>query len=178
MSIIGVVCCWTLAGVFAVAAVTKARTRAARTAFRAAIAQLARVPDRLTGILAAAVILAEAATAGLLAVPATNRPGLIAAGVLLAAFTAVLVLAERTRTRASCNCFGAAGVPAGRHGVIRNLALLAVVVAGWWPAGTRPPALAATEFLLAAVAAAGGVVAVVAWDLVGGLTVHDRPAVQ
>lgn len=103
--------------VFVAAAVGKLR---AFPAFRRATRQLG-VPEQL----AVVVIVAEVATAALLAWRAAA--GFAASIGLLAAFTAVIVL--RRNSKVSCRCFGTSA-PLGTRHVVRNAGLLAIAATG------------------------------------------------
>lgn len=60
---------------------------------------------------------------------------------LLAAFTAAVGVALRRGRRAPCRCFGASSTPIGPRHLVRNTALLAIVVLGLTaPEGLPPPA--------------------------------------
>ncbi|MEU0403445.1 MauE/DoxX family redox-associated membrane protein [Streptomyces sp. NPDC006197] len=73
---------------------------------------------------------------GVLVVPATARTGASVAGLLVAVFTAGIVLARRRGTAARCACFGRTPMPLGRRHVVRNVLLLGDAVA-LQPAGAE-----------------------------------------
>jgi len=146
-------------------------SKAGRGSFRAFATSplLTQFPRRWRTRLAAAAVTAETAVlAGLvtcLFIPwwTTLRPSalyvFIAAALLLATFTVVIVMALRRGDRAPCRCFGAAQEPLGSGHVARNLLLLTVAVVGGGTAALVEPA---------AVQPAGALVATLA-GLVGGL---------
>ena len=101
------------------------------TAFRAAVEDFDLVPRRSTRAAAFAVVTAELAIVGAMAVGGSLLvPGFAAAAVVLVLFTAVLASALRRRTAVSCNCFGAATARVSGYDIIRNTGLIAVAVAG------------------------------------------------
>lgn len=172
---LGLVCTWTLAGVFAVAAVGKVRTRAGRRAFRASVAELVTARPGWPAVLAAGTVVAETATTTLLLVPSTQDVGLSVAGALLLAFTAVLSRAGSGRAAASCGCFGSRSAPAGWPGIARNLVLLAVAVAAW-RLTPDPHRISGADGVLAGLGAGAGVSTVLIWDLAAGFLGALRPA--
>ncbi len=119
--------------VFAVAAVSKTRPRG-RADFRAAVAALAPAADGGARVLAVAVITAEWAVAVLVVLPgqapATAAAGLVAAAVLLAAFTAAIYLALRRGTTTPCRCFAASARPISRVQILRGTLLLSACAVG------------------------------------------------
>lgn len=127
-----------LAVVFAVSAFTKARGRASLRVFASS---LTAVPLRMRMAVAVVVATAEAAVPFLMAVPAL---GLALSGVLLAGFTAVIVVSMRAGTRVPCRCFGGSAEPLGPVHLMRNTLLLAVTATGWiahtLPSGDPPVA--------------------------------------
>ena len=142
-----------LAGLFVVAAAAKVRTPAETAAtFR-------RLGVPAPGALARAVPITELVVATtLLAVP---RAGGVAATVLLAAFTAVLVSAVARGTDVPCRCFGTAShAPITTTTLLRNALLIAaaVAIAAFADEPTTPSlaavVLVSTTTLLGAVALA------------------------
>ncbi|WP_202125661.1 MauE/DoxX family redox-associated membrane protein [Actinomadura physcomitrii] len=124
--------------------------------FAAAIGAYRVLPQRLTGAAAVAVLSAEAAAAGLLAVPATRRWGALAAAALFAAFLGAMASVLRRGMEIDCGCFGSARRPTpvgaasmARTGLLLVLAVMAAV-AGPAPFSPLQPVLAAV--LLGAVA--------------------------
>lgn len=121
---------------FAVAAVAKLRDRGG---FRRTLA-LSPLTRRATRGLGVAVPVVELAVAGSLVVPGLQEASGVAAGGLLGAFTAFLLLTNRLDDAGGCRCFGARGT-SRRDGTLRNLlllALLAIGSSGW----TAPAAVA------------------------------------
>ena len=125
-----------LAAVLAAAGIGKLRDRAEA---REAIIAFG-VPGALAPALAVVVPLAELTIAVLLIPVATAAWAAVAALLLLAVFTAAIVL-NLSRGRApACNCFGVASrAPIGPRTLVRNGVLMAlagfVAVAGWNDAG-------------------------------------------
>lgn len=117
-----------VAVVFVASTVGKLRSASAYAGFVAATRRLA--PVRRHRRLAGAVVAAEAAVPVLLAVPVTVPLGFGLAGLLLAGFTAGILMALRRRESAPCNCFGASGAPLGYGQVVRNMVLAAVAGTG------------------------------------------------
>jgi hypothetical protein len=153
---VGLGCCWLVAVVFAISAAGKLRTAAMRAAFRRSVADMAVLPARAAGAVAATVPAAEAAAAVLLVVPPTAALGSVLALGLLAAFTTGIVLVLHRGTRAQCLCFGTTERPYGPCHLIRNSLLTAAALTGAVLSGhpTGPP------MTLIAIAA-GGVAALV-----------------
>jgi hypothetical protein len=110
---------------------------------------------------AAALVVAEAATAVLLAAPWTARAGSAAAVGLFAALTAGTAAVVRRRLDVHCACFGRRSARVSGHHIARNTLLLIAAAATFWPA-VHPVALANLVVALAA----GGVLAVLVghWD--------------
>ena len=137
-----------LAGAFVVAAAGKlARPTSTASAFRSF-----GIPR--AGAFARGVPVAELVVAVL--VIAAPAAGGVAALVLLAAFSAVLVRGLRAGVRTPCRCFG--GVreePASGVDLVRNAMLAVLAVAAIATRSPRAPSLAAFV-LVAAVVVAGG----------------------
>lgn len=175
------------AAVFGASAGAKLHRRSAFRRFRAAIAGIGLVPraalpwataglavteaGTAAGLLAAAVLVDAPASAGL--VDASASAGVRAAQVALAVaavLTAVLIagvaVVIRRGVAARCACFGAAsGQPLGTTHLVRNIVLLALLLAGLagspfasHAAPTGAGAAAVTALLTAVV---GGTVALV-----------------
>jgi hypothetical protein len=142
--------------VFAISAIGKLRTAAVRTAFRRSLADMAVLPVRAVGPVAAGVPIIEAVGAVLLVVPPTAPAGCVLVLGLLAAFTTGIVTVLRRGTRAGCLCFGTTERPYGPRHLIRNSLLTAAALTGAVLSGhpTGPP------MTLIAIAA-GGVAALV-----------------
>ncbi len=158
-----VVGCRVLVGtVFAIAVVGKIRGTVPLRAFVRSLGDLASVPRRLRPVVAAAVLLCEAAVPVLLALPGTAPAGLGLAGAVLATFTVALGRAWRRGVREPCRCFGAGAAPLSRAQVVRNGLLTTIAAAGLaaalrWPAPSAPGAGAAAAGI--ALAALAGVIA-------------------
>jgi uncharacterized membrane protein YphA (DoxX/SURF4 family)/peroxiredoxin len=124
-----------LAGVFVVAAVGKLLDlEGSRTAMRDF-----RVPERLQGVAAVALPLAELAVGVALVLSSTARWGAIGAMLLLLAFIGGITAALRRGQAPACHCFGQFhSEPAGSGTLVRNGLLLVVAtfvaVAGPGPA--------------------------------------------
>jgi hypothetical protein len=123
-------CCWLVAVVFAVSAVGKLRTAAVRAAFRRSVADMAVLPARAVGPVAATVPIAEAVAVVLLVMPQTAALGCVLALALIAAFTAGIVIVLRRGTRAVCLCFGTTERPYRPRHLVRNGLLAAAALAG------------------------------------------------
>lgn len=146
--------------VFAVALVSKVRSRAQRAEFVAATRRLAPgwlsplVPAVLLAAVAAAI---EAAVVVLLAVPATGGWGFALAAGLAASFGVAIGVALRRGETGACNCFGASARPLGATQLVRNALLFAIAALGL--AGTLSGGAADPGGALVALVA-GGVLAV------------------
>ncbi|MCA2185644.1 MauE/DoxX family redox-associated membrane protein [Nonomuraea cavernae] len=134
-------CACLVALVFALSAWSKVRGRAAFREFAAATRVLAGsvrargISDSVARTTALVVVVAEAATALLVAVPYTARAGFALAVVLLTGFSVAIAASLRRGVSTSCRCFGASSAPlSGRH-LVRNGVLLAASVAGLVTAG-------------------------------------------
>jgi len=121
--------------VFLAAAVSKL---ADLDGFAGSLPSLVPVRPGLAHGLAAVVAGLETLVPLLLTVPVTRPYGFGLAGLLLAAFTAVLARALRQGRRASCRCFGASAGSIGPGHVARNGVLLTVTGLGLLPAGGVP----------------------------------------
>ena len=146
-----------LAGVFALAAVTKlADVRGSR----AAVAGFG-VPERLALPLGTLLPFAELAIAAALLPAISARDGALGAALLLAVFIAAIARSMARGEAPDCHCFGQLhSEPAGGRALARNLALGAlaifVAVAGWSEAGPSATAWIARLGDAGAVALAGG----------------------
>jgi hypothetical protein len=151
---VGVGCCWLVAVVFAISAVGKLRTAAARAAFRRSVADMAVLPARAVGPVAAAVPIVEAAAVVLLVVPPTATLGSVLALGLLALFTSGIVIVLRRGTRAGCLCFGTTERLYGPRHLVRNgvlaAAALAIAVLSEHPADLLAALIAITAGAVAA----------------------------
>ncbi|MGW1230504.1 MauE/DoxX family redox-associated membrane protein [Streptomyces sp. NPDC001478] len=158
--------CWALAGVLLVSALAKARAfpdtlEMVRRLLARAGRPLARRCARPAALLLVAV---EAATGlALLGPRQTAGPGLVAAAVLTAGFTALAVLATAARTEVRCACFGRPTARLGRRHVVRNGFLLALACLGCWGPDAAGLAPAAVPALVICATAAVVVTAVTAF---------------
>ena len=114
-----------LAAVFSGAGVAKLRdrdgTRTAVVGFGA--------PQRLAGVLAIGIPLAELATAGLLLPASTAVYGALAAVALLTLFTAAIGVSLARGRAPDCHCFGQLhSAPASWKTLVRNTVLLGIGV--------------------------------------------------
>ncbi|MGW6393549.1 MauE/DoxX family redox-associated membrane protein [Streptomyces sp. NPDC055103] len=155
-----------LALVFLVSAAGKLRGRRAFGGFVAETRAWRLLPSGAVTAVAAGVAVAEAAVPVLLAVPATARAGASAAGLLVAVFTAGVVVTRRRGTAARCACFGRASAPLGRRHVVRNVLLLGAAAVALVP--VREP-VAAAPLLVAVGAGALGALLVTTLDEIAGL---------
>ncbi|MGK5497782.1 MauE/DoxX family redox-associated membrane protein [Streptomyces sp. URMC 125] len=130
--------------VFAAAVLGKTRNAESFHAFTYSVETLGRVSAARAPVLAAGVVLAEAAGALLLAWPAAyggRLPatiGLLTMIGLLVSFTCAVVRALRAGKQVACRCFGTSADPVGPPQLVRNAVLLAVAVTaapGVWESG-------------------------------------------
>jgi hypothetical protein len=140
-----------LIGVFLISLLSKIRGKRAYADFRRSVVGWRVLSHRRSALAAAIAVAGEAAALVLLALPATGSAGFVVAGVLLAAFTAGIVLVLRRGQVATCRCFGASSTALHPTHVIRNLGLLGACVAG--ATGAGPPPNRAGSALALAVAA-------------------------
>jgi thiol-disulfide isomerase/thioredoxin len=114
-----------LAGVFAVAAVTKLADRAGTGR---AVGEFG-APERAVGALAIALPLAELTVAGLLLPASTAVVGAFGAVTLLALFTSAIAWTLARGRTPDCHCFGQLhSAPASRRTLARNSALFALAL--------------------------------------------------
>ncbi|PRX98041.1 MauE/DoxX family redox-associated membrane protein [Allonocardiopsis opalescens] len=140
-----------IGAVFALAFVGKLPPDRFRS-FTGTIRRLAALPGRTAGYAGAAILAGEGATVVLLLPPVAPRAGFALAGVLLVVFVAVAVRAVRGGVFAECRCFGSRRSVMGHAIIVRNLLLLAVVLAGL--AGPPVPDLSSWPAALAVAAGA------------------------
>ena len=117
--------------VFAVSAWSKARDRAALLELADSLVTMRLAPAAWRRPAAVALLVAEALTALLLALPWTG--GSVAFGAALAlllALTGGVAVALHRRVPVGCRCFGGSSTPLAPRHLARNLALVAVAVAG------------------------------------------------
>jgi hypothetical protein len=129
-------------------------------AFEQAIRGFDLIPSSFARIAALLLLAAEASAAILLfAGGSVLLPGFSLAILLLATFSAAIILSLVRNNRASCNCFGYSDKPLSRYELTRNIGLLLVSAAGLVLLLVRPEAgyeaMSAAElgFLAAAAAA-------------------------
>ncbi len=120
-----------IAVTFAWSAVGKARGPSAYRSFRATLtAVLPRLPPAQVGPLATTIVVAEAATAAMAALPPLAPLGFALAVLLLGGFTVVLASMLRLKLVTPCNCFGPGRRPVRGIDIVRNAALAAVAGLG------------------------------------------------
>jgi hypothetical protein len=161
-----------LALVCAVAVVGKARGRRSFGDFVTSLelaarsVPLVRAPARFARLAAAPILVAEAATAVLLPLPATALAGGVLAVLLFAGFTAGVMVAVATGAEAPCACFGRISRRLGWSDAVRDAVLLAAAgVALAVGAGDVAPAGGVS----AAVAALVATLVVVFWSDIAAL---------
>lgn len=150
-----------LGAVFAIAAASKLRRRAAFDDFVETLPPWG--PLSLPAVGAAVVALELAVPVLLLAWP---RAGLVLVMALLGGFTAVMVKTLRAGAPLTCRCFGASAQPIGVGHVVRNALLLAaaaVAALAAWLGGAAPPAEPATAAVALALGAIAGLL-ITRWD--------------
>jgi hypothetical protein len=166
-------CRCVLGVVFAVSALSKTWKKGAFAAFRLATAALVPSARRYASALSTVVVVAEAAIVVALVVLGTA--GLVAACLLLTAFTVAIAAAVRRGDAASCRCFGATATPVSARHLVRNALLIAVAALGLampGQAGGDPAALG-----LAAVAGVVVAVLVISFDAVADLFLDNHEGV-
>ena len=114
---------------FVIAAASKTRSAEARRTFAGWVEDLALVPSRHAGAVAATAVSAEWAVAALLLTPWAPVAFALATA-LLTGFAAATAIVVRAGTRAKCLCFGASPDVLGRRHVVRDAALAAAAAAG------------------------------------------------
>ncbi|MGW8556696.1 MauE/DoxX family redox-associated membrane protein [Streptomyces tubercidicus] len=165
--------------VFLCSALSKSRGAAAFRDFRDAVGWLAPALRRHTAPVAVVAVTAEAAVVVMLAAPAAVVAGFALAVVLLLAFTAVLVAALRRGVRTACHCFGGGDERLAPRHVVRNVALVAVAIAGAAAALNAPhigAAPSARLLLTTGVAAVLALITVCLDDLANLFAVTDTGA--
>lgn len=149
-----------LAAIFVMSVATKLRTGATRREFVLSVRSLAGTNLRRSVVLAACSIVAELGIVALLAFPVSLSAGFVAAALLLAAYSAILVRALQRGVQASCHCIGSSTGPIHPWLVGRNIGLILVSVIGL--AGIHSPLEATvTVGVVASLAAALAVLIVV-----------------
>jgi hypothetical protein len=130
---VALTCRIVLIAVFLIAVVTKIWGRQAFLDFRDAVHRmLPWTPTGAAGLTgwSVAVVLAEAMTVTLLAVPVSVTVGFAVAGGVLLVFTVGIARGIRSGTGGACRCFGAAPTPLSARHLVRNGLLLAVTALG------------------------------------------------
>jgi hypothetical protein len=158
-----------LAAVFAVAFVSKVRSRAAFGRFARTLDGFGLLRGRRRIAAAVAVPVVEAALLVLLAVPGAALVGFAAAFAVLAIFTGAVgreVAAGRT---VSCRCFGGGAERMGAPQIVRNLVLLGCAAAGAVLAATSRGGASASALVLAVGGALLAAAFIVRWDDVATL---------
>jgi hypothetical protein len=153
-----------LGAVFAVAFVSKLRSRGAYAEFASSLGDIGWLDGPLRRVAAAAVPAAEGAVVLLLALPATVLPGFAAALALLAVFTAVTSAEAARGHRVRCRCFGAGSARIGPAQIVRNLLLAAAAAAGLAIEPASHGNAGAGGLVLALGAALLAALALVRWD--------------
>lgn len=174
MGVVTLVACVALGAVFVVSGVAKLLDR---DGTREAVAGFG-VPAGLASPVALALAPAEMLVAALLLIPPTRGIGLVAALVLLVAFTAAVVLAINAGRRPDCRCFGRiGGADISGRTVARNAVLIALAVAGLAALATdTDPSSAATA--VAVVAGLGLAAAILAAEGAAGRAARRRREAQ
>lgn len=124
-----------LAGVFAIAAASKASSPRQLTAL-GSLVQTVTGRGARAGKVSALVLLVAEATVALLLVVGDARPAFAASIVLLAVLTAGLGVAVDRHADQPCRCFGLSTSPVGARHVVRNVLLMAAAFVGWLLAGS------------------------------------------
>ena len=151
-----------LGAVFAIAAGSKLRSRAAFDEFIDTLPELGPLRGERLTVVGAAVVALELAAPVLLVVH--PRAGLALVLGLVGAFTTAMVVALRRGAPLTCRCFGASAQPIGAGHVVRNALLLAATAlataAAWLGERGAPSAEVAIAAALGVIA---GVV-ITRWD--------------
>ncbi len=153
-----------LAAVFAVAFISKARSRAAFAAFAVTLTDFGWLRGRRRQAAALAVPAAEAAVAGLLVIPVTVMAGFTFAVVLLAVFTGVTGREVAAGRLVRCRCFGGGGARIGPAQLGRNLVLLGCAGSGVALTATSGGQASAWMLVLAIGGALLAAAFIVHWD--------------
>ncbi|WP_433257224.1 MauE/DoxX family redox-associated membrane protein [Streptosporangium sp. CA-135522] len=122
----------TLAGVFLVSGLMKARSVGDTVAMWTSLLKSLRLSGRSLAEAASWTLIGVETVTGvaLLAGGGLSVPALVSAMVLLSIFSAMAVLSARAKLNLACACFGRATTPLGWRHVWRNLVLLSIAVAG------------------------------------------------
>jgi hypothetical protein len=153
-----------LAAVFAVAFVSKVRSRAMFTEFAGTLADFGWLRGRRRSAVALAVPAAEAVLVVLLAIPVTVMAGFAMAVVMLAVFTGVTGREVAAGRLVRCRCFGGGSARIGSAQLARNLLLLGCAGAGVALAATSTGGASAWMLVLAIGGALLAATFIVHWD--------------
>jgi len=154
-----------LGAVFAIAAGSKLRSRAAFDEFIDTLPEIGPLRGERLTVVGAAVVALELAAPVLLVVH--PRAGLALVLGLVGAFTTAMVVSLRRGAPLTCRCFGASAQPIGAGHVVRNALLLAATAlataAAWLGERGAPSADLAEVAIAAALGAIAGVL-ITRWD--------------
>jgi hypothetical protein len=127
---VALTCRVVMAVTFGVSACSKARSRAAFLDFVGWLGGIAPVSRRTATPVAGALVITEIVVACAMVVPASARPGLMLAALLLTVFAVGIFRALRQGVRAPCKCFGTSTTPLGWPQIVRNVLLVVVALTG------------------------------------------------
>lgn len=150
---------------FAVAAGSKTLRPGAFTEFRLALPRMLPMPARLAGMVTWLVVVAEAVTAVVVAVPATALSGFLLATIMMVVFTISIIVMIRRRSTEPCHCFGVSTRPPGLLDVVRNVVLAAIALTGLIGTATSPGSSALAWGALVLTIGVGAVVALLLLSL-------------
>jgi hypothetical protein len=187
-----VICVLSLAAsIFGTSAGTKLHSTAAYRSFRSGLGSTRLVASHRLPLVAAALATAETGLACALAVAAVAVAAgapvagplatttLAGAATLTSVLTAGVTRVVRQQTPARCACFGSRTArPLGREHVLRNAALLAVILGGLTGSRLLPGRPTIGGVIVAV--AAGAIVALlfIRWDDIFGLFASSHPPVR
>jgi hypothetical protein len=170
VNVLTVTCAVCLVVVFAAAAIGKARSVAAFSAFSGSLRDTGLVPDDWVRLCALAVVVSEVSAALLLLVtpvmPWLGRVGFLLAAGLLTVLTASVLRIVASRRQVACRCFGTSASPLGTRHILRNAALVLVAITGVVVSPDAVRIQSAEEVLAACAGALAGVLAVASDDIV------------
>lgn len=153
-----------LGAVFAIAAGSKLRSRAAFDEFVDTLPELGPLRGGRLPMVGAVVVALELAAPVLLAI--RPRLGLALVLGLVGAFTTAMIVTLRRGTPLTCRCFGASAQPVGAGHVVRNALLLAacaLATAAGWGERIAPSADLAEVAIAAALGLIAGIL-ITRWD--------------
>jgi len=142
-----------LAAVFAAAVFGKARSRTAFASFTRDLPRFGLPGGSAAAPVGLGIVLAEAATVGLLfAVPLS---GFLLALVMLLGFSTGIAIALRRGERVPCRCFGSSRNPVGvphliRNGLLAGAAIVGALIELAWSGGQPETALRLVAAILGA----------------------------